>query len=126
VNIARSHPTQVLHPANWRVLAHALLALLVLLAQQGAWRHHLSHWAPAQASISATARVTANHGQAFESLDAPCLQCLAFAAMADTLGSPSAHGLSLTLAHVCTAGPAHTPHPASTLLAYQSRAPPLA
>jgi hypothetical protein len=108
------------------VLAHALLAVLVLLAQQGAWRHHLSHWAPAQAAISATARVTANHGHAFESLEAPCLQCLAFAVMADTLGSPAAHGLSPVLGHVCTARPANTPHPASTLLAYQSRAPPLA
>jgi hypothetical protein len=108
------------------VLAHALLAVLVLLAQQGAWRHHLSHWAPAQAAGSATAMVAASHGQAFESLDAPCLQCLAFAAMADTLGSPAAHGLPLALTHVCTDEPAHTPHAASALLAYQSRAPPLA
>lgn len=112
----------------WRVLAHALLAVLVLFAHQGAWRHHLSHWAHAQPASTATVTSTtmASTGHAAETLDAPCLQCLAFAAMADTLGSPSAHGLPLALAHVCAAQLAHTAPPASTLLAYRSRAPPLA
>jgi hypothetical protein len=108
--------------AGWRVLGHALLAVLVLLAQHGAWRHHLSHGVPTQA----TGAQTAATGQAAESLDAPCLQCLAYAAMADVAHSPVPDGPALALAHACAAAAAHTPHLASARLAYQSRAPPQA
>ncbi len=125
MNTASARPTHATRHAGWRVLAHALLALLVLLAQQGAWRHHLSHWVgtgPTQ--VSHVASSGASH--AFEPIEAPCLQCLAFAALADTLRPLAAQAAAPDLTHVCEASRTHTARLASALLAYRSRAPPRA
>lgn len=105
-------------------MAHALLALLMLLTQQVAWRHTLSHGSPAIGQ-SATTEVSTPSGSAFDQAESPCLQCLAYSAMANTLQQAQAPELPCLLSHVCTPAAAHTPHEASTALAYRSRAPPV-
>lgn len=105
-------------------MAHALLALLMLLTQQAAWRHTLSHGSPAIGQ-SATTEVGTSVDSAFDQAESPCLQCLAYSAMANTLQQAPTPELPCTLSHVCTPAAAHTPHEASTSLAYRSRAPPV-
>lgn len=105
-------------------MAHALLALLMLLTQQVAWRHGLSHWSPAN-GVLASSEISEPSGSALEQAESPCLQCLAYSAMADTLQQAQAPELPCLLSDVCTPAAAHTPHEASTQLAYRSRAPPV-
>lgn len=105
-------------------MAHALLALLLLLTQQAAWRHGLSHGA-VSTGLSTAAEAHAPSGSAFEHAESACLQCLAYSAMANTLQQAQAPELPCLLSHVCTPAAAHTPHEASTALAYRSRAPPV-
>lgn len=107
-------------------MAHALLALLMLLTQQVAWRHGLSHWsAPTGQSAFAGVSAPSGSGSVLEQAESPCLQCLAYSAMADTLQQALAPELPCLLSNVCTPAAAHTPHEASTQLAYRSRAPPV-
>lgn len=109
--------------AAWRGWVHGALVLLMLLAQQGSWQHGLSHWASGQGHVHVSAP---EQRHSLETSEAPCLQCLAYAAMADSLQDAAPAGLLSSLAHVCTTPLAHTPLEASTTLAYRSRAPPQA
>jgi hypothetical protein len=108
---------------SWRWVAHAALVVLMLLTQQVAWRHGLSHW-PASNGQPSTATGTPS-ASTLEQADSPCLQCLAYAAMADTLQQAQAPGVPCLLGDVCAPAAAHTPHEASAQLAYRSRAPPV-
>jgi len=106
----------------WRWLLHACLALLVLATQQGAWRHHLGHWAAQQAGTTETGSGLPR----LDALEAPCLQCLAFAATAHgaAMASPTVPTVVAALVHA--QAEAHTPCLARATLAYRSRAPPRA
>lgn len=118
---------------TWRWFAHLGLAWLLLLTQQGAWQHGLSHWSPtllATATPGAGTSLTANSAstntphQHQDQADALCLSCLAYSAMASSLTSSPLLALASLLAHLSPVPQGQAQRAAPAEAAYQSRAPP--
>jgi hypothetical protein len=107
-----------------RSLAHVLLSLLLLVAQQMALSHVVTHWSGQQASR------LARDGPADRSLTRPiakdqaCQQCLAFAQVASALGR-APHGMAQPVAaRGAVATPVLVTTGARAPCAFRSRGPP--
>ena len=73
-----------------RCVVHVLLSLLLLVSQQMAFAHAMSHWTGKLGTPHAAALVQPNPGNDLSSSvaqDGSCSQCLAFAQMASAIGS---------------------------------------
>jgi hypothetical protein len=105
-----------------------MLSLLLLMSQQMAMSHAVTHWAgsrhaPAQVQKTAGPQQDSGISSAFAQ-DQTCEQCLAFAQIAGTIGSPSrsfAADSGATCARHVSATQAGC---ARTTCVFQSRAPP--
>lgn len=111
-----------------RSLIRVLLSLLLLLSQQMAIAHAMTHWA---GSRDGAAQLHKAGGEQHErgissafAQDQTCEQCLAFAQIAGALGSP-ARSFATDLAPSRAANASVTqPGCVRTTCAFQSRAPP--
>jgi hypothetical protein len=111
-----------------RSTIRVLLSLLLLMSQQMAIAHAVSHWSGRSAPASAAQQAQSGERSLSEAfaLDQSCSQCLAFAQIGGVVGSeplrfvPAEPGSSA----VC-AVPDHAAG-ARTVCAYRSRAPPVA
>ncbi|MDL2356988.1 MAG: hypothetical protein QFF03_17180 [Pseudomonadota bacterium] len=110
-----------------RSFIRILLSLLLLMSQQMAISHAMTHWAGAR-DAPAQLHKAAPHGErgvaAAFAQDQTCDQCLAFAQIAGAIGSP-ARGFTPDGAATCAVGPSATqPDCSRTTCVFQSRAPP--
>jgi hypothetical protein len=113
---------------NRRSLIRVLLSLLLLLSQQMAISHAMTHWAgsrerAAQLQKLSCAQDERGVGARFAQ-DQTCEQCLAFAQIASAVGSwPRC--FAFDGAATCATGPSATqPGCARTICVFQPRAPP--
>ncbi|MGZ5787447.1 MAG: hypothetical protein ACXWJM_16160 [Ramlibacter sp.] len=108
-----------------RALNHLLLSIVLLLSQQMAIAHVISHWGSRAATTSVQATVARDDGFSKPiAQDQGCEQCLAFAQIATAVGqetrsfAPPSHGswalAALAPTRVCVRAPC----------AFRSRAPP--
>jgi hypothetical protein len=113
---------------NRRFLIRVLLSLLLLLSQQMAISHAMTHWAgsrdgAAQLNKAAGGQEQPGVGAAFAQ-DQTCEQCLAFAQIAGAVGS-APRCFAFDSVATCATGPSATqPGCARTTCVFQSRAPP--
>jgi hypothetical protein len=111
-----------------RSFIRVLLSLLLLLSQQMAISHAMTHWAgsrdgAAQLHKAASQQDPRGVSSAFAQ-DQTCEQCLAFAQIAGAVGSPS-RCFAADGSATCATGPSATqPGCARTTCVFQSRAPP--
>jgi hypothetical protein len=103
-----------------------LLSLLLLISQQMASSHLMSHLAGSVDPVAASQQVDGGELSSAFAQDQSCSHCLAFAQLAGTLGSktyafalPGQQPSRIAAAATHDAG-------ARTILAFQSRAPPQA
>jgi hypothetical protein len=117
-----------------RRLVHVLLSLLLLVSQQMAFAHAMSHWtgklgtAHGVAAVAVAAAVQADPDSDLSSAvaqDRSCFQCLAFAQMASAIGSTPRQFAPLDLQAERSIALATTERAPSTVCAFHSRAPPL-
>ncbi|MBD8531825.1 MULTISPECIES: hypothetical protein [unclassified Massilia] len=115
-----------------RSIAHVLLSLLLLVSQQMAFAHAMSHWtgkiAPAHAlaaSTSASIGFDAERDLSSSvAQDGSCSQCLAFAQMASAIGSTPRQFVPLDFQAERAGAFAAIAAPPRTVCAFHSRAPP--
>jgi hypothetical protein len=113
---------------NRRSLIRILLSLLLLLSQQMAISHAMTHWAGSREGAPQLHKAGAGQdkpgvGAAFAQ-DQTCEQCLAFAQIASAVGS-SPRCFAFDSAASCATGPSATqPGCARTTCAFQPRGPP--
>jgi hypothetical protein len=114
-------------PAFFRIL----LSLLLLLTQQMAATHAMSHWS-ARAGV---AEASQSHGRESDSesslsrafaLDQTCDQCLAFAQLAGPLGHTPRAFVPVELVSGAAIASLDQPSCARTVCVFRSRAPPQA
>ncbi len=107
---------------NRRAITRVLLSLLLLITQQFAFAHAMSHLASArqQASQPHEVRETAKA----LAQDQTCSQCLAFAQLASPLGHAPCQFVATMLATDVLATSTATCVAARTTLSFESRAPP--
>jgi hypothetical protein len=108
-------------------IVRVLLSLLLLLSQQMAISHGMTHWAGTQSGAAqlhkATQHADAGVSSAFAQ-DQTCEKCLAFAQIAGAVGSPERCFLADSAAS-CATGPSPTdPGCERTRCAFQPRGPP--
>jgi len=113
-----------------RRLVHVLLSLLLLVSQQMAFAHAMSHWTGKLGTAHgvAAAAVQADPDSDLSSAvaqDRSCFQCLAFAQMASAIGSTPREFAPLDLQAERSIALATTERAPSTVCAFHSRAPPL-
>jgi hypothetical protein len=115
-----------------RFVVRILLSLLLLLSQQMAFTHALSHWGGAGNVVRAdtaasTVAVAAADEDAFKAslADQNCDQCLSFAQLAGALSNTprwfAVDAVGAEAVAGCVSRPAH----ARTVCVFQSRAPPV-
>lgn len=110
---------------NRQALIRVLLSLLLLVSQQMATMHVLSHLS-ARASGTVSAVAESGDLASAVALDESCNKCLAAAQLASPLGHAS-FAFAVPAGGLIDAGPAHLPAAgAQTILAFQSRGPPQA
>lgn len=113
---------------NRQSIIRVLLSLLLLLTQQMAISHGLTHWAGTQGGAAQLHMASAAHGDnsvssAFAQ-DKSCEKCLAFAQIAGAVGNPERCFIADSSA-ACAIGPSPTePGCARTPCAFQPRGPP--
>lgn len=113
---------------NRRNVIRVMLSLLLLMSQQMAMSHAVTHWAgarhaPAQLDKAAAQRQDGGISSAFAQ-DQTCEQCLAFAQIAGAVGSP-VHSFAFEGAATCARHPSATgPVFTRTVCAFQPRGPP--
>jgi hypothetical protein len=102
-----------------------VLSLLLLVSQQSALSHAMSHWTGGDQTEQAQSgsKRTASKGSVH---DANCAQCLSYAQMASAIGSPAYVMPALDLAAVHLVSPIPASDCARTDCVFQSRAPPQA
>lgn len=111
-----------------RFLIRTLLSLLLLISQQMAVSHAMTHWAGSRDGAAQLDKAAGQHQErgmssAFAQ-DQTCEQCLAFAQIASAVGSP-ARTFAADGAASCAVGSSATqPGCARTTCVFQSRAPP--
>jgi hypothetical protein len=113
---------------NRRTLIRVMLSLLLLLSQQMALSHAVTHWAgsrdaPARIHTAAAHRHDGGISSAFAQ-DQTCGHCLAFAQIAGAIGSPTRSFAADGTATFAPAACASQPACARTTCVFQSRAPP--
>lgn len=110
-----------------RQFAYALLSLLLLLSQQLALTHGMSHWQGGRAGQSQAA---ASEQQRMASkslaLEQACDQCLAFAQLGSALGTPNFAFYAPSHGAVALPATGAPPDCRRAVCPFQSRAPPLA
>ena len=111
-----------------RNITRVLLSLLLLLSQQMAISHAVTHWAGsrhAPAQVQKTAGQTQGGGisSAFAQ-DQTCEQCLAFVQIAGAIGSPTGSFAPDSAATCARHFSTTQPGCARTSCVFQSRAPP--
>jgi len=112
-----------------RRLVHVLLSLLLLVSQQMAFAHAMSHWTgKLGTALAVAAAVQTDPDSDLSSAvaqDRSCFQCLAFAQMASAIGSTPRQFAPLDLQAERSIALATTERAPSTVCAFHSRAPPL-
>lgn len=111
-----------------RSIIRVLLSLLLLMAQQMAIAHGMTHWAGTLTGVAALHDAGGQHNDgglsAAVAQDQTCEQCLAFAQIAGAVGSP-ARGFAADASASCITGPIATqPGCSRTTCVFQPRAPP--
>jgi hypothetical protein len=111
-----------------RSILRVLLSLLLLLSQQMAIAHAMTHWAgtrdgAAQLHKAASQQEERGVASAFAQ-DHTCTQCLAFAQIASAVGSPARSFAAAGTASCAIGASATQPGCARTTCVFQSRAPP--
>jgi len=120
-----------------QAFTRVLLSLLLLITQQMAASHAMSHWGAmlgaGQGQTQALGQVQDHRADGGESelsrafaLDQTCDQCLAFAQLAAPLGNTPRAFAPPDLAAAAIASAASHPACARTVCAFRSRAPPQA
>lgn len=111
-----------------RRVVHILLSLLLLVSQQMAFAHAMSHWSgKIGASHPAVAQVQAGDESDLSSAvaqDQSCSQCLAFAQMASAIGSTPRQFIPLDLQAERAGGFIADEAAPRTVCVFRSRAPP--
>ncbi|MEO7496203.1 MAG: hypothetical protein ABIT83_01240 [Massilia sp.] len=112
---------------NRRSIVRILLSLLLLVSQQMAFTHALSHVSGnASARAGAAAHLQRDGSLSKALADQGCDQCLAFAQLVGPLGNTPRWFAVDAVGSEAIAAHASTPAPACTVCVFQSRAPPLA
>ncbi len=111
-----------------RSILRVLLSLLLLMSQQMAISHGMTHWAGTLDGAAQLHKAPAQQDErgvsAAFAQGQTCEQCLAFAQIASAVGSP-ARTFAADGAACCAVGPSATqPGCARTTCVFQSRAPP--
>jgi hypothetical protein len=109
-----------------KLFLRVVLSLLLLVSQQSALSHAMSHWTGGddQTEQAQTgSKRTPSNGTVH---DANCAQCLSYAQMASAIGSPAYVMPALDLAAVHLVSPIPASDCARTDCVFQSRAPPQA
>ena len=107
-----------------RRIVHVLLSLLLLVSQQMAFAHALSHWTR---KLGARATLTLDAESDLASAvaqDGSCSQCLAFAKMGSAIGGAPPQFASPDLRSEPALPGAAFATPARTVCVFDSRAPP--
>jgi hypothetical protein len=112
-----------------RTFIRVLLSLLLLVSQQMAISHAMTHWVGSRDGVAQLHKAASQHQEeggissAFAQ-DQTCEQCLAFAQIASAVGSP-ARTFIADAAASCAIGASTTqPGCARTSCVFHSRAPP--
>jgi hypothetical protein len=113
---------------NRRSFIRVLLSLLLLLSQQMAMSHAMTHWAGARDGANQSVQVGSEHQErgissAFAQ-DQSCQQCLAFAQIAGAVGSPERSFAASDAVSCAVLSSVTQPGCARTTCVFQSRAPP--
>jgi hypothetical protein len=110
-----------------RSFIRVLLSLLLLMSQQMAICHAMTHWAGKRSGAAQLHQAGQQNDRGLSAAfaqDQTCEQCLAFAQIAGAVGSP-ARSFGADASASCVAGPsAAQPGCARTTCAFHSRAPP--
>ena len=108
-----------------RSFIRVLLSLLLLMSQQMAISHAMTHWAGARDGVARLQKAPGQHERrAALAQDQTCEQCHAFAQIAGAVGTPLRCFVPDGAA-TCATGPSATqPGCARTTCAFQPRAPP--
>ena len=110
-----------------RSILRVLLSLLLLLSQQMAISHAMTHWAGTRDGAAQLDKAASQQERGVSSAfaqDHTCERCLAFAQIAGAVGSP-ARTFATDGAASCAIGASATqPGCARTTCVFQSRAPP--
>ena len=111
-----------------RSTIRVLLSLLLLLSQQMAMSHAMTHWAgsrdaPVQLNTAAGQQQDVGISSAFAQ-DQTCEHCLAFAQIAGAIGSPTRSFAAAAAATCAPPAGASQPACARTTCGFQSRGPP--
>ncbi|MDB5935793.1 MAG: hypothetical protein JWQ01_3137 [Massilia sp.] len=109
-------------------IIRVMLSLLLLLSQQMAISHGMTHWAGTRDGSAQLRKAVAQHDErgvsAAFAQDQTCEQCLAFAQIAGAVGSP-ARNFAADCSAICAVAISVTqPGCARTTCVFQSRAPP--
>lgn len=112
---------------NRQSFVRVLLSLLLLLSQQMAMSHALSHWTGlADAAPQAQQGADGLSLSSAFARDQSCQQCLAFANLATPVGTAERNFIATPAAAVFAVADNPAAPCARTVCAFQSRAPPLA
>lgn len=109
---------------NRRSIIRVLLSLVLLVSQQMAFTHAISHWA-VSSNASASPR-NDGAGKKAAAHDQNCVQCFAFAQLASAVGSPFRTFPAIEAASSHQTAPATPADCLRTICVFQSRAPPQA
>ncbi|MES2153041.1 MAG: hypothetical protein V4508_24955 [Pseudomonadota bacterium] len=109
-------------------IVRVLLSLLLLMSQQMATSHAMSHLGTARAAAALVRAHTGELDDVAKALaqDQTCNQCLAFAQLAAPLGNTPRMFAPAELVASVRAAAASQPGCARTVCVFQSRAPPVA
>ncbi|HEY0062834.1 MAG TPA: hypothetical protein VGC21_11980 [Telluria sp.] len=111
---------------NRNLFLRVLLSLLLLVSQQSAMSHAVSHWT---GSADQAAQAQTNGKRTLPNSvidDAGCAQCLTYAQMASAVGSPSYVLPALDIGSVHQIAAIPSADCIRTVCVFQSRAPPQA
>lgn len=111
---------------NRRSIIRVLLSLLLLMSQQMAFTHAMSHWANAANESAGLQNDGGGKPLQGAAHDKNCAQCLGFAQLASAVGN-SARTFFISEAGFSYSAPPATPADRNrTVCVFQSRAPPQA
>jgi len=111
-----------------RRIVHVLLSLLLLVSQQMAFAHAMSHWTGQRAPVHPVAKLVQAAGDndlsSSVAQDGSCSQCLVFAQMACAIGSTPRQFVPLDLQAERAGGFIAAEAAPRTVCVFHSRAPP--
>ena len=112
-----------------RCVVHVLLSLLLLVSQQMAFAHAMSHWTGKLGTAHPAALAQTDLGNDLSSSvaqDGSCSQCLAFAQMASAIGGDHRQFAPPDLQTERVSASVSTEAARRTVCVFDSRAPPFA